>query len=134
MSSGAKKARGNWRSRYPIEAFDPRLRQLWLEAALKEIILSFDTPSEAASFQSYIQMYRAKLRDTGDPDYAKMYRAKTSRKANVLRIYPADQAFSFILDQLPSRTEGVKPLETEPAPSSSLLDEILAEKDDNENE
>lgn len=126
----------NWRTRYPIESFDPRYRKVWLEAALKEIVIPFPSNKEAAAFQARIQMYRAKLRDLNDPDYTKMYRATTSRKGNVLRIFPVDARHEAILSGLTTRDAPVEPAPAVPA-APDLLDEILGaikEEDSNDHE
>ena len=45
----------------PIESFDPRFRNIWLRAALEPIVISFDSPRDAAAFQARLQNFRANL-------------------------------------------------------------------------
>lgn len=86
------------KTRYPIESFDPRFRNIWLRAILNEVRIEFPTEREAQAFQARLQLYRAKLRDSGDPDAKALYRAKTSLQGKVLLIRPTDTAFSPVLD------------------------------------
>jgi hypothetical protein len=112
----------NWRSRYPIESFDPRFRQVLLEGALKEIIIRFENPGAAKSFQTRLHLYRSQVKHSGDTEWSQLYRARTSRKNNILRVYPADSEFEKAFEQLDLSREN------EDAPQVDILDEILGGK------
>lgn len=86
-------------SRFPLESFDPRYRSIWLKAAVEEVKFEFPSEKEAQAFQARIHMYRSKVRKSGDEIANTMYRAKSSRKGNILYLRPADAKFSNILDQ-----------------------------------
>ena len=115
----------------PIESFDPRFRNIWLRAALEPIVISFDSPRDAAAFQARLQNFRANLKKANDPLASAMYRARTSRTAAVLTISPSDLKFNSILSQFdsPSNTF-VSPAEPEtdiPVAKEINFDELFAE-------
>lgn len=88
------------KSRYPIESFDPRLRDIWLTAIRQPVELQFESSKVAIAFQNRLQQYRAALKRE-DPDAARMlYRAKASRSGNTILVTRQDAEFSDVLDQL----------------------------------
>lgn len=106
------------KSRYPLESFDPRFRNIWLRAVLDEVKIEFSTEKEAQAFQARLQLYRAKLRDSGDPDGQTLYRAKTSLMGNILFIRPTDTKFIDVLDAF--NAPGKRPPPVIVAPSLDL--------------
>ena len=115
----------------PIESFDPRFRNIWLRAALEPIVITFDSPRDAAAFQARLQNFRANLKKANDPLASAMYRARTSRTAAVLTISPSDLKFNSILSQFdsPSNTF-ISPTEPEtdvPVAKEINFDELFAE-------
>ena len=99
------------KSRYPLESFDPRFKNIWLQAILGEVKLEFPTEKAAAAFQARLQLYRAKYRDSGAEDVKALYRAKTSLFGKVLLIRPTDTAFTQVLDHF-NTTIAVPSLDT----------------------
>ena len=115
----------------PIESFDPRFRNIWLRAALEPIVITFDSPRDAAAFQARLQNFRANLKKANDPLASAMYRARTSRTAAVLTISPSDLKFNSILSQFDSPSSTfVSPAEPEaevPIAKEINFDELFAE-------
>jgi hypothetical protein len=117
------------KTRYPLESFDPRFRNIWLRGILGEVRIAFDTLREAQAFQARLQIYRSKLREANDPQSAMLYRAKTSLRSNILLIHPTDTAFVSVLNEFnqpirPSTIPSVTPTPPPTTPASSAdLDE-----------
>lgn len=115
-------------TRFPLESFDPRYKQIWLRAALGEIKLGFPDDKAAMTFQMRLHMYRSKLRKSGDPTATSLYRAKTSRRDNILFIRPADTDFEDALSQFsdPMFVPLVQPLAADPASTTPAPPVIIS--------
>lgn len=117
-------------SRFPLESFDPRYKTIWLRAALEELEIKFTSIKDAQTFQARLHMYRSRLRKSGDETAVKLYRAKTSRKGNILFIRPADTAFEAALSLFtPSSEDPPLPVSSVPSPSPTTisLEDLFAE-------
>lgn len=99
------------KSRYPLESFDPRYKNIWLQAILSEVRLDFPSEKEAAAFQARLQLYRAKYRDSGAEDAKALYRAKTSLQGKTLLIRPTDLVHAAVLGHF-NTTVAVPPPDT----------------------
>ena len=88
------------KSRYPLESFDPRLKNIWLTAIRKPVELTFESSKMAISFQNRLQQFRAALKRESPEDARMLYRAKCSRKGNILLVTKQDSEFSDVLDQI----------------------------------
>lgn len=87
-------------TRYPLESFDPRLKDIWLTAVRQPVELQFSTAKQAIRFQHRLQQYRAALKRV-DPEAARLlYRAKCSRSGNALLVTKQDEEFSEVLNQI----------------------------------
>lgn len=93
----------HWRTRYPIEGFDPRfavlLKQAVLRTAADPIVLTFPTHKEAFTFTQRIYQFRGKARDADHPDWKLFTRVRCSRRGNILRMFAQDSQFDDIFAQ-----------------------------------
>lgn len=107
------------KTRYPLESFDPRLRDIWLTAIRQPVEIEFESSKLAIAFQNRLQQYRAALKRERPEDARLFYRAKCSRSGNRLRVSRQDEEFESVFSQLDSKLL-VKtldaPLSEEPAP------------------
>lgn len=103
------------KTRYPLESFDPRFRNIWLRAVLNEVRIEFPTEREARAFQARLQLYRAALRDANPTDAASLYRAKTSLQGKLVLIRPTDAVHKDILDEFNKIPSGAASTEAPPA-------------------
>jgi hypothetical protein len=91
------------KSRYPLESFDPRLRDIWLTAIRQPVDIELANSKAAIAFQNRLQQYRAALKRER-PDEARMlYRAKCTRNGNLLRVSRQDLEFENVLQQIDSQ-------------------------------
>lgn len=91
------------KSRYPLESFDPRLRDIWLTAIRQPVEVTLENSKVAIAFQNRLQQYRAALKRER-PDEARMlYRAKCTRNGNLLRVSRQDLEFEDVLQQIDSQ-------------------------------
>lgn len=91
------------KTRYPLESFDPRLRDIWLTAIRQPVEITLANTRLAIAFQNRLQQYRAALKRER-PDEARMlYRAKCSRSGNILRVQRQDSEFDDVLSQVDSQ-------------------------------
>jgi len=86
-----------WASRYPVESFDPRLKEVLLKGATTKFSLTFATPGLAHTFQRRIHTFRSRCKQADVEDWKLMYRCATSRKDNMLTLRPYDSAFTDVL-------------------------------------
>lgn len=134
-------------TRFPLESFDPRFRELLLKGAVEEIVLEFDTARKAIAFQQRLHTYRSQVRKSGDETYTLLYRARTSRRdhgtkddPSTLKIFPADSQWGKVFEQvdlthIPMPAERPKSLldipETKPEDLSPqdrpTIDDLLAD-------
>jgi hypothetical protein len=124
-------------SRFPLDSFDPRFKRILLEGAIKERVFTFSDEKKAARFQARLQLYRAQVRKQQPDEAARLYRARTSRKGKIVRVYPADLDFEEALstvspapaapteDILPPATPHVDPKTVQEVPMT--MDELFAD-------
>lgn len=103
----------HWRTRYPIESFDPRWEKLLKVAALRTAVdpltLTFPTYKEAFTFHQRIYQFRGKARETEHPDWKLFLRVRITRKANVLRLFAQDSQFDDIFAQAGLEDDAERP-------------------------
>jgi hypothetical protein len=87
----------HWRTRYPLEGFDPRfailLKQAVLRTASNPIVLTFLNYKEAFTFVQRLYQFRGKAREAGHEDWKLYMRVRCSRKANILYMFAQDSQF-----------------------------------------
>jgi hypothetical protein len=87
----------HWRTRYPLEGFDPRfatlLKQAVLRTAEDPLIITFLNHKEAFTFTQRIYQFRGKAREEDHEDWKLFMRVRCSRKANILRMFAQDSQF-----------------------------------------
>ena len=88
------------KTRYPLESFDPRLRDIWLTAIRQPVEISFAETRLAIAFQNRLQQYRAALKRERPEDARLLYRAKCTRSGNLLRVTRQDSEFEDVLSQI----------------------------------
>ncbi len=93
----------HWRTRYPLEGFDPRfatlLKQAVLRTATDPIVLTFLNHKEAFTFVQRIYQFRGKAREAGHEDWKLYMRVRCSRRANILYMFAQDSQFDDIFAQ-----------------------------------
>jgi hypothetical protein len=112
------------KTRYPLESFDPRLRDIWLTAVRQSVEISFEETRLAVAFQNRLQQYRAALKRERPDDARLLYRAKCTRKGRTLLVTRQDSEFEDVLSQLDSQllTREANPAPAPPAgPSATPL-------------
>lgn len=91
------------KTRYPLESFDPRLRDIWLTAIRQPVEIEFENSKLAIAFQNRLQQFRAALKREHPEDARLFYRAKCSRSGNRLRVSRQDEEFESVFSQLDSQ-------------------------------
>jgi len=109
------------KSRYPLESFDPRLRDIWLTAIRQPVEITLANSKVAIAFQNRLQQYRAALKRESPEDARMFYRAKCTRDGNIVRVARQDLEFEDVLDQLDSqlitKSSGGSPVPEAPVPA-----------------
>lgn len=100
-------------SRYPLESFDPRLKDIWLTAVRQPVEMTFENSKTAIKFQNRLQQYRAALKRERPEEARLLYRAKCSRSGNTLLITKQDAEFADVLSQLDNQLLAHTPPEGE---------------------
>lgn len=76
----------------PIEAFDPRIKQLLLDGSVKRIEVPCISSSQRVALRNQLFDYRARAREQGVADATSLYRAKVTfgpiRGEGEARVYP----------------------------------------------
>ena len=103
-------------SRYPVESFDPRFRDLWLRSALEVLEISFPTHADAIAFRNRAQLFRAAVKRETPSDSRVLYRSKCSVVGTLVRFFPHDMQFADVLSQV------------RPAPGSSPGESLIPEE------
>lgn len=89
--------RKHWRSRYPLDSFDPRwallLKKAVLAPAEQPITMVFRTNREAAQFKQRLYSFRGKAREEKHPDLRLFMRVCVSQHANILSLFAQDSQF-----------------------------------------
>lgn len=87
----------HWRTRAPLESFDPRFALLLKKAALKTaedpLHMVFKTAGDSFKFQQRIYQYRGKAREVEHPDWKLFQRVTISRRANELKLFAHDTQY-----------------------------------------
>lgn len=91
------------KSRYPLESFDPRLRDIWLTAIRQPVEIELSTTRLAIALQNRLQQYRAAVKREAPDDARMLYRAKCTRDGRKLLVTRQDSEFSDVLEQLDSQ-------------------------------
>lgn len=130
------------KTRYPLESFDPRLRDIWLTAVRQPMELQFDEIKLAIAFQNRLQQYRAALKRERPEEARLLYRAKCTRDGRRLLVTRQDAEFDSVLsaienqllarsvpeDSPPPAGPSATPLpEFPPSPSALEFSELFAD-------
>lgn len=91
------------KTRYPLESFDPRLKDIWLTAIRQPVEIQFEETRLAIAFQNRLQQYRAALKRERPEEARLLYRAKCTRTGQFLRVTRQDSEFEDVLSQLDSQ-------------------------------
>lgn len=87
----------HWRTRAPLESFDPRFALLLKKAALrtadKPLHMVFNTAGDCFRFQQRIYQFRGKCREVEHADWKLFQRVTLIRRANELKLYAHDTQF-----------------------------------------
>ena len=117
----------HWRSRYPLESFDPRFALLLKKAALmtaeKPLTIPFLTSSEAVVFQNRIYQFRGKAREAGHEDGKLYQRVRITRKANILVLYAQDSQFDDAFAIAGVGEDPERPAALEPEDTTNIMDD-----------
>lgn len=106
--------------RIPIEAYDPRIRELLLKGSLERVEIPCDTTAQRNSLRNQFFNYRARARDANLDGVEQMYRAKLELPRlkrpdgkYLLVIAPRGSEFNDVLEGATTKTVA-KPLPFDP--------------------
>ncbi len=119
----------HWRTKTPLESFDPRYALLLKQAALRTadnpMELVFDTAKDCFKFQQRIYQFRGKAREEKHEDSKLFARVTVIRRANQLKLFAHDTQYDDVF-----KAAGVGEAEDRPhlAPGENIMDDpVLAQ-------
>jgi hypothetical protein len=92
------KIKKNWRSRYPLASFDPRIPALLKKAVLhtadKPIKITFNLPKDCYKFQQRLYQFRGRAREDKHEEWEIFCRSHIIKQGNTLLLFAQDSQYN----------------------------------------